>query len=165
MPLAFPKLQLPDCPEVLAFRAIETILRTDPVLHKVTRDFNAWTGDASDVLPPTFATCPSLTMSPAPLPSDWEAEGQHKMPMAIAIMCVVAGSNRDQLMNYWAAVRRALWPEDPARFAFVRKLVLDAHITRPVLTASAYGVKLEEKGVRLLIAEGTLKLILLINTP
>ncbi len=165
MPLNFPKLELPDCPEVAAFRAVETILRTDPTLHRVTRHFNAWTGDATDTHPPTFARCPYLQISPAPMPSDWEAEGMHKMPMAVGILAVVAGSNRDQLMNYWHAIRRALWPEDPARFAAVRKLVLDAHITRPTLTAGAYGVKVDDKGVRMLVAEGTLQLLLHINTP
>ena len=165
VPLAYPKLELPDCHEVKAFRAIETILRNDPTLKRVTRHFNAWTGAAEDVLGPTFALCPYLQISPAPQPSDWESEGQHKMPMSIALLCCVAGSNRDQLMNYWAVIRRALWPEDPERFAAVRKLVQDARVTRPVLQAQAYGIQVQEQGVRLLVAEGTLKLILLVDTP
>jgi len=167
LPLAYPKLELPDCHEVIAFRAIETVLKTDPTLKRVTKHFNAWTGDPSDVIGPTFALCPYLQISPAPMPSNWESEGQHSMPMAIGLLCVVAGSNRDQLMNYWATIRHALWPPDTQseRFATVRKLVQDARITRPVLQANAYGVKAEESGVRLLAAEGTLKLTLLVNTP
>ncbi len=163
--LNYPKLALPDCAEVLAFRAVETVLSTDPTLSRVTRYFNAWTGDAADVLPPTFALCPYLQIAPAPLASDWEAEGLHKVPMAISLLCVVAGSNRDQLMNYWAAIRRALWPQDPDRFAAVRQVVQDARITRPVLQAQAYGVKVDEAGARMLVAEGSLRLILHVDTP
>jgi len=165
LPLAYPKLELPDCHEVLAFRAIETILRTDGTLQRVSRHFNAWCGDPADVLGPTFALCPYLQISPAPSPSTWESEGQHNMPMAIGLLCVVAGSNRDQLMNYWATIRRALWPSEPGRFATVRQLVQDARITRPTLEANAYGIRTEESGVRMLVATGTLKLTLLVDTP
>jgi hypothetical protein len=87
------------------------------------------------------------------------------MPFVIGFTLAVNGSNVDQLTNFWGHVRRALWPADPARMAVVRKIVVDAKITRPTLTLSAFGVQLQDQGARILMAQGQLKVLLLISTP
>lgn len=163
--LNYPKLALPDAEETLAFRAAERILRTDPTLSRVVRSWNAWDGSPGDVLEPTFSTCPYLRLAPMPTGSAWQTEGQHRMPVLVGIQVAVAGSNADQLVNLWAAVRRALWPSDPARMATVRQIADAAKVVRPVMTLCGYGVRAEERGHRLMMAEGTLELLLHVNTP
>lgn len=162
--LAYPKLALPDAEETIAFRAVERILRSDPDLNRVVKQWSTWTGDATDVLDPTFANCPYIQLSPGPTATDWETESQHKSPLVVSIMVAVAGSNSDQLTNLWAAIRRALFPRDLDAQAAVRAIGQAAGITKPVLTAAAYGTGVEESGLRMLIARGTLDLVLLVTT-
>lgn len=165
MSLSYPHLKLPTAPETLAFRAMVTILQSDPLLKATVRAWRVWDGSSEDILDPTFATCPYLMIRPLPSQSQWETEGQHKMPLVTRIDTAVAGSNVDQLLNFWNAVRSALWPKDPARFATVRSIVLAANISRPIMTMCGYGAVLEEKGLRMLLANGKLQLNLLISTP
>ncbi len=165
MALSFPKLALPDGPETIAFRAVEKILTSDPTLKRVIRTWNSWNGDVTDALNPTFSTCPYLRISPRPGTSTKVTEDQHQMIMNIGIQIAVAGSNVDQLQNLWNVVRLALWPIDPVRSALVHAIGQASNLRRPVMTQCGYGTKLEEKGLRILLAEGTLEIKLLISTP
>jgi hypothetical protein len=162
----YPKLNLPDGAETLAFRAVERVLATDPLLSSAVRTLVAWRGEAADLLEPAFATCPFVKLSPAPAASAWETEGLHRAPLVVAIDLAVAGTDVDQLLNLWAAVRLALWPPDPARAAVVRPIYDDARIVRPVLTLAGYGTRLDEKsGAPMLAAAASLQLILHVDTP
>jgi hypothetical protein len=163
--LNVPRLALPDAEETIAFRAIEKILALDPTLKRVLRHFHAWRGETDDLLQPTPSTCPHLGIAPRPQASRWEAEGMHSMPFSISLQLAVNGSNVDQLMNLWGAVRRALWPRDAAQMAEVRALVLNAAITKPTMTLGGFGVQVQDKGARVLIAQGSLNVLLLISTP
>jgi hypothetical protein len=165
MPLNFPKLSLPDVEETIAFRAIDSILRTDPVLQRVVKSWSSWNGESGDVFMPTPATCPSLELTPQPTASRWEAEGMHAMPFNILIRAAVNGTDVNQIMNMWGFVRRALWPSDPTRLLAIQTRIAEARVTRPTLTMQGYGTKLAEGGVRLLAAQGTLNVLLLIDTP
>jgi hypothetical protein len=89
----------------------------------------------------------------------------HAMPFNLLIQCAVNGSDVDQIMNMWGFVRRALWPRDPSRELAIQTRIAEAHITRPTMTMQGYGTKLAEGGVRLLAAQGTLNVLLLIDTP
>jgi hypothetical protein len=167
--LNYPKLSLPDSPESIAFDAVEWILETDPQLMTATELFLSWKGNVEDLWDPAVNTCPFLRISPGGLPSGWETEGQHRMPMAVSIEAAVAGSDRKQMLRYWGAVRNALWPvNDPIRQAAIQAKTIAAKISRPILSAPAYGViEVGEKegGPRITLATGTLTLILLISTP
>lgn len=165
MALSYPKLLLPDAEETIAFRAVDSILRTDPTLKRILRDYNAWTGDPSDIAAPVPSTCPNLQIAPKPSSSKWETEGMHAMPFTVAITAAVNGSNCDQLMNLWGAVRRALWPSDAVRALAVRTIVVNAGITKPTMLMNAFGVQIQKDGARVLMAQGSLNLYLLVNTP
>ena len=165
MALSFPKLALPDVEETIAFRCIDSILRNDPILKRVVRDYNAWTGDASDVFSPTPATCPNLQLATRATGAKWETEGQHAMPFTIAITVAVNGSNLDQLLNFWGHVRRALWPKDLDRMNAIRAKIAAAGITKGTMAMNATGFQMQKDGARLLIAQGSLNLFLLIDTP
>jgi len=184
--LSYPRLPIPDGPEKIAFRAIDYILRTDPTISTLCAIGGAaggsdgdgglylsWTGEIEDLWDATISTCPYLRISPGGLGSSWETEGQHRMPMSIAIEAAVVGSDFDQIGNFWSAIRSALFPARPdvsgttARSDWVKATTVTAGISRGILTAPAYTVKVDEStnGPRIIRADGTLELILLISTP
>ena len=165
MPLAYPKIALPDVEETIAFRTVDTILRGDPTLQRVVKCWNSFRGDSTDTMGPTPATCPYLQLAPVAMASKWEAESQHNMPMGVRIAVAVNGSNVDQIMNFWGFIRRALWPGDPERELAIQTLAAQARITRPTLTAQGYVWQVQPDGGRILMGVGTLNLLLLINTP
>lgn len=165
MGLNFPKLPLPDVEETIAFRAVDSLLRGDPMLQRVTKSYNSFTGASDDVFGPSPSSCPYLQLAPKPMASRWETEGMHGMPFAIVISAAVNGSNVDQLMNYWGWIRRALWPADPERIEARNELIARTKIVRPTLTMQGYGSQLQKDGGRILVGIGTLNLLLLIDTP
>ena len=185
MQMSYPRLPLPDSEETVAFRAVDAVLRTDPTISSLCQVAGAagssegsggmylsWSGQYEDVSDPTYNTCPYLRISPGGLGSTWETEGQHRMPMAIAIEAAVVGSDFTQVGNFWGAIRRALFPprdsdDNIARADWVRAKLQAANISRGILTAPAYTVKVDDStgGPRIIRADGTLELVLLINTP
>lgn len=154
---------------MIAFRAVDSILRHDPVLSSITEQMLSWRGEVEDVLDPTASTCPWLRISPSADVSWWETEGQHRMPMSITLEAAVMGSDITQMLNYWAAIRRALWPQgDATARDAIRTAMQAARISRPILTQPSYTVmKLtdSDSGARITLAQGQLRLILLIDTP
>lgn len=164
--LNYPKLALPDGEEAIAFVAVDQVLRADPTLSTVIRTWSSWRGEQADVAEPCHAMCPMLRLSPGGLPGGWETEGQQRQPMSIGIQLVVAGTDVRQLMNLYGAVRRALWPRQPDRYEAIHTKMQTAGITRGTLSRPVYGARLDEKaGSRLLIAEGSLDLFIMISTP
>jgi hypothetical protein len=165
MALASPKLALPNAAEQLAFRCVDQILRSDPVLSGLKVSFRSWTGAPEDILDPTFATCPYLRISPKSGQSKWATEQQHQVDLVIGIQVAVAGSDADQLFNFWGAVRTALFPRTAARLVTVQGMALTAQISKSIMTANGYGFSVTEQGLRMLIAAGTVQLVLLVQTP
>ncbi len=133
MALASPKLKLPNTAEQVAFRAVDQILRSDPVLQTTVKAWRSWQGAPEDILAPTFETCPYLRISPRPEASRWETEQQHRMPLNIMLEAAVAGSDTDQIMNFWGAIRTALYPNNTvssARLNQVMGIVQAARISK-----------------------------------
>jgi hypothetical protein len=165
MSLNYPKLAIPDVEETIAFRCIDSILRTDPTIKRIVKDFGSWTGEASDIFGPTPATCPNLMLTPRANGSKWETEGQHAMPFSIIVMVAVNGTNIDQLLNFWGCIRRALWPSDMERMEAIHAKMAEAKIIRPTITMNAFAPFRTKDGGRVWIAEGSINLLLHINTP
>ncbi len=163
----YPSLPLKDCEETIAFKAIDLILKSDPTIRRVVGiNYNSWTGDARDIMPPAPSLCPFLQIAPTPAKSSrWETEGQQRMPITIGITVAVIGTDVRQLMNLWGAVRRALFPIDPTARDANRVAAQNARITKPTLALQGYGVSLPKSGDRMLIAQGQLQLVLLVDTP
>ena len=173
MRLNFPVLDLPTAEETLAFRAVETILRNDPALKAVTKLFIAWRGDVEDIWKPSVSTCPYLRISPFDGQSRRETEQQHRMPLRIEVMAAVIGSNVDNMTNYWACIRRALFPQNSvAQLNVVLATIAAAQakgamISRAIITDQGYGVVANAKndGDRITWSSGTLELVMLVSTP
>jgi hypothetical protein len=165
MPLSYPVLKLSNVEETVAFRAVDSVLRHDATLKRVLKHYNSWTGDSQDVFPPSPGTCPFLQIAPKPLPGKWESEGEQSLPFAITITCAVNGTNVDQLMNLWGHVRRALWPSDATASTAVHTKMVAARISKGTLGLGGFGVHMPKDGGRVLIAQGSLNILLLIATP
>jgi hypothetical protein len=162
--LAAPKLKLPNSPEQVAFRFVEQILRSDPLLSTTMRTLRAWRGEADDFRGPTFAVCPFVMITPWPEPSTRKTEIQHQMNLDIRIEVAVGGTDFDQLFNFWAVVRSAIFPIVEPRRTTVLNMSNAANITRSQIILNAYGWKPESESLRLIGAQGTLQLVLLIQT-
>ena len=164
MSLSYPKLKLPDSHETTAFRTVEQMMRSDPLLSVTVKAWRSWRGDAEDVLDPTFATCPYIRISPVPETSQRQTETQHRMPIDIRIQAAVCGSDFTQISNFWGAIRTAIFPIIEPRRTQVLDMSNAVKLTRSQMTLNGYGVKVEETGLRMMIAQGTLQVILLVMT-
>jgi hypothetical protein len=165
MAQAFPVLKLPDAPETIAFRAVETLLQSDPLLKVTMKSFRSWSGAPEDILDPTIQTCPYVRISPKAGASTKETELQHRVILQVGIQVAVAGSNRDQLFNLWNAVRAALYPLTSARETTRNNLGTNAAISKAIITQNGFGLNVTEQGLRMLIAQGQLDLTMLVMTP
>lgn len=162
--LSYPILSLPTAEEAGAFRALERVFRDDETLAATIRQWVTWDGDVSDLTEPTFSTCPFLRLSPHGDASEWATEQQHGGAVVIRVTLCAAGTDANQIMNLWAAVRRALFPSDLTQRALVLSPLQLAGVNRPILSQPAYGVTADEKGAPLLVADGLIKLSMLIMT-
>jgi hypothetical protein len=162
--LAYPQLRLPDCPETVAFRTVDRMLRSDPLLSTTVKAWRSWRGEPEDILDPTFATCPYIRISPVPEVSMRQTEEQHRMPLDIRIQAAVGGSDFNQLANFWGSIRTALYPTNPTRRTTILNMANGASIARSQMTLNGYGVKIDDAGLRMMIAQGTLQVILLVMT-
>lgn len=161
------KLALPKGAETIAYRALEDVLRTDPTLNRVVKTWASWRGDPSDLLQPCPALCPFIQVSPRPAGASWAAEGLHKEPLYIAVFVAVAGLDVDELLNLWAAIRGAVFPQDQARHEVVaEKLMVDAKVVKATIITPALEPASDKKDAppNMLFARGLVELLLHVPT-
>lgn len=162
---SFPKLDIPDQTETIAFRALEKVFKNDPRLSNVVRFWATWTGDMNiDMMKPTFGTCPFFRLSPFPDASDWVTESQHDLSIIVQVELFTAGSDVNQIMNLWGATRRALFPAALSAKQAIMTSLQAVGISKPIITRASYGVIQQEEGVVILTATGMIKLVLLVQT-
>lgn len=160
------KLDLPDAPETLVFRAFETVLRDDRLLAAIVRTWSTWRGEDSDLIDaPSSVQCPFLQLAPWPTSSDRETEIQHQMPLTVRYRVAVVGTNADNLMNLNAAVRAAFFPQNniPLRDQ-VRTMIMSAGASIPVIRLNAFGAYKDDSGVAVMAGEGSIEFRMLIDT-
>jgi hypothetical protein len=107
--------------------------------------------------------CPYLSLRPFPSEGTWLTEQQHAMPLVIHITAAVKGLDVTQLMNYWALIRTALFPQTVAAVNTVQTLFANATVgsggvmTKPTIAMNGYGPMIDDEGMRLMVAEGTVR--------
>lgn len=161
------KLPLPAAEEKVAFRAFDDVLRSDPDLKRVVKTWSSQRGEHEDLLMPCPALCPFVQLAVKPAGAEWAAEGQHKEPIYIAISVAVAGTSVDPLLDLWAAIRRAVFPQDPARDALVStKLRTEAKVSKPTIVSPAIDLAADKKeaSANMAVARGLIKLSLTVDT-
>lgn len=161
------KLALPKGAETVAFRAFEGVLRSDPTLSRVVKTWSGWRGEAADLLQPCPALCPFIQVAPRPGGAEWEAEGLHREPLYVAIFVAVAGLDVDELLNLWAAIRSAVFPQDPERNQAVQKTFkADARVVKTTLVTPTVQMTSDKKDAppNMLVANGLVELLLHVPT-
>lgn len=162
---AAPNLQIPTCQETKAYRALCQVFRNDPILLSVTTMFVSWSDRDEDLWEPSWNFCPWLKINPAPTESDWITESQHTMPVTVQMQVATQGTNVDNLMNYWALIRAAIFPQtDVASAEAVRNLLMSAGVNKPTINLNGFGYNVDDAGNRILIANGTIRLGLFVGT-
>lgn len=156
--LNYPDLGLPLAEEVAAYRAIVKIFKNDQIFGRAVNTWVTWDGSNIDDTDPAYALCPYCRISPFPSESSWITNDQHSMPLILRITLAVQGTNFDQIGNFWGAMRRALFPKNNAtQRAIVMDTLTTADITRPTIQVSAYGQNTEASGLKMMVADGTIK--------
>lgn len=160
-------LDLPDCEETLAFRALEQVLKNDGLFSRTVNKFSAWRGEDLDAMELSYSMCPYVAIGPAAQESDWLTEGQHSMPLYVRFLVAVRGTKYDNLANFWGMIRRAIYPFDNAEAEAVRAVMrgVGANLTTVatmVLNANTPIAGTPEQPF--IIGQGTLRLGLHIRT-
>jgi hypothetical protein len=160
-----PHLELPDGTEWIAYDAIVKVLKNDPTFGRVINTFVDWDGSSNDTAEPAYSLCPFCRIGPFPAESGWLTETQHLAPMALRITLAVKGTRIREIMNLWAAMRNAIWPQTEPQMSKARDPMTAAKIWRPTIMLNAYGAtEPDSEACRMLIADGTIKFALPIQT-
>lgn len=161
-----PHLELPDETEWNCYHAITQVLQHDPVFSRVINTFVDWDGSINDTTEPAYSYCPYCKVGPFPSESAWITESEHLAPLALRITLAVKGTKVRELLNLWAAMRKAILPASgtPMYEGVISKLT-NAGVLRPTILLNAYGLSDEDAdGCRMLIADGTIRFALFIQT-
>jgi hypothetical protein len=108
--------QLPQSPRTGVFRAIEKILRTDPLLRNTIEpsSLRAWNGNDDDGIVPTQDMAPFLRMTPINQAETWWTPSSQTGSLLINMEILINGFLVDDLLNFWWAIERAIYPMDYA---------------------------------------------------
>jgi hypothetical protein len=109
--------QLPTSPRTTLFRAIDNLLRKDPVLSSVIRpgSFRSWSGTQYDSMDFQFSSAPGIRLTPTAGPTDFKYPETMSGDLFINVECLVVGQNVDDLLNLWGAIEAAIYPSDYQR--------------------------------------------------
>jgi hypothetical protein len=107
---------LPDLPpdyRETAFRAIELVLRTDPVLVKNVVTWRSREGNDDDLTYPSLDQLPLIALSPVPMDNLLQAMDLNRINLLIRVDLFVPGSCSQDILRLWHAVENAIvsWKE------------------------------------------------------
>lgn len=110
MPNELARLQ--KSPRTSVFRAVEAILRYDPMFSSVVngKRLRTWSGDVNDAIQFTLDMAPCVRLTPIPAPEEWASPGLTKGALMIHIEMLVAGFNYDDVFNLYWAIEKAFYP-------------------------------------------------------
>lgn len=94
-------------PRMIAFRALESVLREAPSLQEV-RTFTSWTGERLDGTQVATGMMPYLGMTPLGLPNEIMGQGRNLADVAVRIEIAVQGLVAEDFINFWDAVEDAV---------------------------------------------------------
>lgn len=149
-------LALPTAPHTAIYRAAVNILRSDPTL-RVVHTWRTWVGGPTDVQPISPNLCPAIGLFPAEGPDSFYGPSGFRGNLVITVVVAVTGTNVDNLMNLYHAVRKAFYPEEAAARTVIRKALLAAgclNEDQPLFTQTAYGVEPVTEGLPMLLGQG-----------
>lgn len=152
--MPIPRLPLPASPHSIAFAAVVARLMRDPTLSAYVRTWRTWQGDTDDGTEPTWEELPWVRLTPGAAPSDWEAVGVTRSPLAVRIETRQEGTRVSDALDLWGAITAALFPGD-------RSLIPAMNADMPAgngvvsygMTQPSYSAQAEADGI-MLVADG-----------
>lgn len=98
-----------------AFRAIEEILRSDPVLSGVVKTWRSREGTDNDMQPVGYDQLPLVSLSPVPRPNTILGVDENKVNFAVSVELWVQGTCVDDILALWEAIEDAILHGKPFR--------------------------------------------------
>jgi hypothetical protein len=102
-----------------AFRAIEAVLRADPVLAEVVRTWRSREGEEGELDEPAVDQMPMIALSPLPNPSVIFGTTETKLNFAVLVQLTCV----DDILGLWEAVEDAIRDDRPFRGTTVQKFL------------------------------------------
>ena len=105
-------LDLPVSPRAGVFRAMETIVRQNPVFGRIVKpgNFRTWQGDPNDVKPFTVAEAPCIRWTPMNTGETFRTPDTMAGDLLINCEVIIRGSCCDDLTNFWWMLTRCFYP-------------------------------------------------------
>jgi hypothetical protein len=141
--LLFPMLATPGGAEARMFRAVCDFYEAEAVragseLQLTRTTIWSWKGNAGEVVDPAsqgnlpnFDQLPVVRITATGCPTNWMSEQSQRGDLSIQFEAFVPGTCEDDLLNYLAAVRRAVFPTDPDRKAAAKAALSIPELMRP----------------------------------
>lgn len=109
--------QLPTYARTKVFRAIDDVLRRDPIISVVVRpeNFRSWRGDPNDGTEFSFSSSPAIRLTPYSGPADFKFPEAMMSMLYIKVEMLIPGTNADDQLNLWGAIEQALHTK-PTRY-------------------------------------------------
>ncbi len=106
------------------FRAICDVIQSDATLSRVIKTFSVMNGQPIDTQDFTVAHTPAMRLIPSEGPDAWYGPNGLLGPLLVTVEICLRGSDFDDALDIYAAVRRALYPTtDADRVAIHQRLV------------------------------------------
>jgi hypothetical protein len=107
-----PKIQFPgDMPmdfREKAFRVIEDVLRTDPVLIEVVKTWKSREGFDTDLNMPAYDMMPLVNLSPVPNPNAIWGVDETRVNFGVLVQVFVPGTCSADILGLWWAIENAI---------------------------------------------------------
>lgn len=104
---------LPDGKRVQLFRAVEEVMRDDPVLAREVKTWRSFEGVPGDLLPPSRDQCPWVRLKLLDRPIVPAGQTRVRIDIAVQIEIAVKGTNLNDLVNLWEAIEDSLFSFKP----------------------------------------------------
>lgn len=107
--------ELPDCNRVQVFRYMVAVLKRDPLIRRLSPQFNAWEGSADDLREFGQNVKVGIRLSPQGAGEQWSDANAISGPLQIHVHLHVQTLCSDDVENLWHAVILAFFrPGEPA---------------------------------------------------
>jgi hypothetical protein len=132
MPL-LKKSPFPSCAESSVWLAIVNALQTDPILKSAVDTWQVWSNREQDTAEPTEENLPLCRVTSGNVSSRWLDESCHESDWQIEIEIGVEGCDQTHILDFWAAIVRALFTGN----TLLNKLVPFGVIQKSIVAAAA----------------------------
>lgn len=160
--MASPQLGLDPSPHRLVYRKLVEVLREDPVLSRVVNHWFAWEGEtAHDQLDLAVGLCPAISLAPSMGSDRWYGPEAYLGPLHVHVGIAVAGTDADDLLDLYHAVKRAVYPADEAAGIAIHQALVEAGAEAMYLvefTQGRFGVQADDDGGPMLVGTGQIKI-------